>query len=122
MSEPMTASRLADIKAKVERAHAEIFDVAELGPVNRWRMSIPANSDRDTDLIVSDALDGTEDLLAEVGRLQQGMRDLYARWIQRAHDNGDYYNRMGAKYELGKGAAFDAAAEEIRLLIGKESS
>jgi hypothetical protein len=59
--------------------------------------------------------------LAELDRLRRGMRDLYARWIQRARDNGDYYNRTAEKYENGKAVAFDAAAEEIRLLMGESA-
>jgi hypothetical protein len=58
-------------------------------------------------------------LLSEVDRLRQGMRDLHACWRQRSIDNGDYYNRTAEKYECGKAVAFDAAAEEIRLLIGE---
>lgn len=56
----------------------------------------------------------------EVDRLRRGMRDLHAQWTQRAIDNGDYYNRTAAQYEHGKAVAFDAAAEEIRSLIGEE--
>jgi hypothetical protein len=59
-------------------------------------------------------------LVGEVERLRQGMRDLHARWLQRAKDNGDYYNRTAEKYEHGKAVAFDAAAEEIRVLAGAE--
>ncbi|MEU6725569.1 hypothetical protein ABZ917_17830 [Nonomuraea wenchangensis] len=56
------------------------------------------------------------ELLAELDRLRREMCDLHALWMQRARDNGDYYNRTGAEYEYGKAAAFDAAAKEIRPL------
>ncbi|WP_157253129.1 hypothetical protein [Nonomuraea typhae] len=69
MSEPLSAAQLADIKARVERAHVELGAVCELGPSNRFKMSIPADSKRDTDLIISAALSGAEELLAEVERL-----------------------------------------------------
>ncbi|WP_433520079.1 hypothetical protein ACQP2T_63805 (plasmid) [Nonomuraea sp. CA-143628] len=69
MPEPLSPERLAEIRAAFERAHTEIGEVCAEGPHNRWRWSIPANPARDTDLIVSDALKGAEDLLAEVDRL-----------------------------------------------------
>jgi hypothetical protein len=71
----MTSERLADIKAKVERAHTEIGEVCVQGPHNRFRMSVPAQPGRDTDLIISDALKGAEELLAEVDRLQAALRN-----------------------------------------------
>ena len=71
MRELMTAERLAEIRASVERAHTEIGEVCAKGPRIRFRMSVPANPGRDTDLIVSDALKGAEDLLAEVDCLKQ---------------------------------------------------
>lgn len=177
VAEPMPESRLTDIQAKIKRAWTEIGEVCAEGPAKRFRMSIPSNLDRDTDLIVSAALEGAEELLAEVerldselkiafgpsvyfdiqkvldkalgtgeadgacagvvgdvtllaermqaaeaevGRLRQAMHDLYARWLQRAADNGDDYNRSANKYVNGKAVAFDAAAEEIRMLIGEE--
>jgi hypothetical protein len=76
--EPMTAERLAEIRASIERAHTEIGEVCAQGPRSRFRMSVPANPDRDTDLIVSDALKGAEDLLAEVDRLKADNTLLYA--------------------------------------------
>lgn len=70
MSEPLSPERIADIAAKVERAHTEIGEVCSEGPRNRFRMSIPANPGRDTDLIVSEALKSAEDLLTEVETLR----------------------------------------------------
>jgi hypothetical protein len=68
MPEPMSAERLAEIKAQVERAGVELGEVCSQGVTRRWRMHVPADP-RDTDLIISDALKGAEDLLGEVERL-----------------------------------------------------
>lgn len=76
MSEPLSHERIADIAAKVERAHTEICEVASEGARHRFLMSIPANPARDTDLIVSEALKGAEDLLAEVDRLKAELAEM----------------------------------------------
>lgn len=84
MPEPMTAERLAEIRASVERANTEIGEVCAEGPIYRFRMSVPANPGRDTDLIISDALKGAEDLLAEVSRL-----NAYLNTINRLNEVAD---------------------------------
>jgi len=50
---------LAEIEGRLSVAHLEIGDVA-VDVRNRWRMSIPARPDYDTDLIISRALDDGE--------------------------------------------------------------
>ncbi|MEV0382325.1 hypothetical protein [Nonomuraea sp. NPDC050643] len=70
-SDQISPQHLTEIKALIERAHIEIGEVAEQGPHNRWRMHVPADPSRDTDLVISEALKGAEDLAAEVGRLNK---------------------------------------------------
>ncbi|WP_049568723.1 hypothetical protein [Nonomuraea sp. SBT364] len=65
----LAPDRLAEIRASVERAHTEIGQVCAEGPHHRFRMSVPAQPGRDTDLIISDALKGAGELLAEVEKL-----------------------------------------------------
>lgn len=60
MAQPEPSEREV-LDAKVERAHAEI---ARLCDGERWRMSIPADPKRDSDLILTDALDALEAALA----------------------------------------------------------
>lgn len=64
--------RAEQAKQSLDVANQEIGEVAA-DVRTRWRMSIPANPKRDTDLIVSyaciDASDIIDDLLAEVERL-----------------------------------------------------
>ncbi len=59
------------VLAQIDRAQDEIGAVAA-DVNNRWRMSIPANPDRDTDLIICDALTSADKaihtLLAELDR------------------------------------------------------
>ncbi len=66
---------LAAARARIQRAHAEIREVARNGRT-RWQMSIPANPERDTDLIISVALADGERLAGEVERLTALIRDL----------------------------------------------
>ena len=55
-------------KAKLDKAQIENGEVA--ADRSRYRMSIPANPDRDTDLIIGDALTSAESLVAAVERVQ----------------------------------------------------
>lgn len=55
-------------KAKLDKAQIENGEVA--ADRKRYRMSIPANPDRDTDLIIGDALTAAEALVAAVERVQ----------------------------------------------------
>ena len=69
MADPMAPEQLAEAGQLIERAHKEIADLCKLGP-SRWRMSIPAQPDRDSDLILSAALKAGEEALAEAERLR----------------------------------------------------
>ena len=53
----MTAvERLDEIGAHLNAAYKELGEVCTRGPSKRFRMSIPANPERDTDLIIDRAL------------------------------------------------------------------
>lgn len=54
------------IRARVLAAHDEVIRLTMGGIRGRWRMSIPARPDHDSDLILSDALTAAEALLAAV--------------------------------------------------------
>jgi hypothetical protein len=59
----MTALDLDAIKARASRAQQEVESIALRGGAQRWRMSIPARPDRDSDLIISAALNDLDDLI-----------------------------------------------------------
>jgi len=59
---------LAEVRARVERAHQEIGDICQ--GRRRWTMRIPADEASDTDLILSAALKDAETLSAEVEKLR----------------------------------------------------
>ncbi|GAA2092399.1 hypothetical protein [Actinomadura alba] len=61
---------LTEIRAHIEAAHTEICEIAEQGVTRRWRMHIPAQPDRDSDLLISRALKDAEELADEVERLR----------------------------------------------------
>ncbi|TDD31672.1 hypothetical protein E1287_25770 [Actinomadura sp. KC06] len=65
----LTPERRSEGGRLIERAHEEIAAICKDGP-SRWRMSIPAQPDRDSDLILSAGLKAGGDLLAEVERLR----------------------------------------------------
>ena len=117
MADPMTSEQLAELREQIKRAHEELGTVCAERPSRRFRMSVPADQKRDSDLIIGAGLDAGELLAAEVERLRAGLHALAARCEQGARDNGDHYNRTGAQYEHGKAVVWDAAAEEIRALL-----
>jgi hypothetical protein len=67
---------LDTVKAAIERAHREVGAIAAEGAHRRWRMSIPAQPDRDSDLVISRALDYAEALHAEVTQLRRYLTDM----------------------------------------------
>ena len=64
----MTGVDVEHTKAQLDKAQIENGEVA--ADRSRYRMSIPANPDRDTDLIIGDALTAAEALVAAVERVQ----------------------------------------------------
>lgn len=60
------------IKQRIEAARTELGEIAKQWPQpgKRFRMSIPAQPDRDSDLIIGRALKAASDLVAEVERLK----------------------------------------------------
>ena len=56
----MTPDERAALREQAERAHSEIARLCSAPVDSRWRMSIPANPERDSDLILSDALTALE--------------------------------------------------------------
>ncbi len=68
MTEPSTPPDLDAIRARAKRSHAEIVGLCDGG--RRWTMRVPAQSDRDSDLVLSATVSDVEALLAEVERLR----------------------------------------------------
>jgi hypothetical protein len=56
------------VKARVDKAHAHIGDLCT--GRSRWKMTIPVNPERDSDLILTEALVDAERLMAEVNQLR----------------------------------------------------
>lgn len=69
---------LAAYRADINRAHTEVGDIAAEGAHRRWRMSIPAQPDRDSDLLISAGLRRGERLADEVERLRGELADAHA--------------------------------------------
>ena len=100
-ADAMPESRLTDIQAKIKRAWAELGEVCAEGPAKRFRMSIPSNPERDTDLIVSAALECAAELLAEVERLNAAVQLLGAQLQRSSMDIVDELKAaaMAAEFE-----------------------
>jgi hypothetical protein len=74
---------LDTVKAALEKAHTEVGEICRRTGAGRWRMSIPARPDRDSDLIIADALRHADALLAEVSRLRSALEEIKLRTVQR---------------------------------------
>ncbi|MGH3376006.1 MAG: hypothetical protein ACRDP6_14805 [Actinoallomurus sp.] len=61
---------LEAFRADIDRAHTEVGEICRRTGPGRWRMSIPARPDRDSDLLISTALARGERLADEVERLR----------------------------------------------------
>ncbi|MFI6496842.1 hypothetical protein [Nonomuraea typhae] len=112
MREPLSADRLAEIRAQIERAHTEVGDVCSRPPRKRFKMSVPADPERDTDLIITAALKAAEDLADEVERLR----------AERDRDDRETEHLIGERdelHELLDRVAYKIAPVEV---IGEHSS
>lgn len=87
--------RLAQITARYERAHDEVIRLCEK-PYENWRWSIPANPERDTDLILTASL-------KDIPWLLERVRELEA-------EKADALRRVTAHQRLGLAAIFMAEA------------
>lgn len=110
----LTNEQLTEIEKRAERAHAELGDVCADGVVNRWRMSIPANPQRDSDLIISAGLDDVETLLTEVKRLRRERTRVLTeltnhRKIARSHV--EERDRLRGEWDRAQAEADKAEAE-----------
>lgn len=71
------AQELEDMKARADRAHQHVCEIASGD--SRWKMSIPANEETDSDLLLAASVTDVPLLVAEV----EGLRSEVARaWDQ----------------------------------------
>lgn len=90
--EAITAGRepldLEAYRADIDRAHTEVGEICQRTGAGRWRMSIPARPDRDSDLLISTGLRRGERLADEVERLRAelaGARQIIEQMRDRHH-------------------------------------
>lgn len=109
------------IKAALEKAHTEVGEICRRTGAGRWRMSIPAQPDRDSDLIISDALRHADELLAEVKRLRKEnarLRDERGRAIDALSEYGRSAVEISGDLEDGIDAEHRLAVAERDGLLG----
>lgn len=70
---------LEAVRARREAAHRCIVDLCS-DPSAKWRMSIPAQPDRDPDLVITASLTDVDDLLSEVDRLRAALAEVLAEF------------------------------------------
>lgn len=78
----MTTPDLDAIQARAKRAHDHVCDIAQQKA--RWKMTIPANEETDSDLLLSNALTDVPLLVAEVERLRYQLGE--ARLLIEGHE------------------------------------
>jgi len=70
MTERLSADRLAELRGQLKRAHDELGEVCEQGLSRRFVMRVPADPQRDSDLLIGAGLEAGDELLAEVERMR----------------------------------------------------
>jgi hypothetical protein len=68
---------LASFKERAERAHREICELAAFGGRERWRMSIPVDYQRDSDMVLQAPLDDISRLLKAVVRMENALERVH---------------------------------------------
>lgn len=111
MSEPID---LAALKEDVKTAWDELGEVCAQGPRNRFRMSVPANERRDTDLIIGRALNGLDALIARVVNAERELAECRATGVFVDRQ----YMRAHEKHRADL-AAHDAVIEKVRGLVAE---
>jgi hypothetical protein len=84
-TETTDALDLDAVRAQIARAHTLIGELSS--GTTRWRMSVPVDVDRDSDMILSAALTAADALLAEVQRLT-AERDGLAETLDQVNRTG----------------------------------
>jgi hypothetical protein len=70
--------RLDEIQARLDKANAEMDRLTERNPGSAWRWSIPANPERDSDLILSASMADVPFLLAELRKAHEALERVEA--------------------------------------------
>ncbi|GIH07393.1 hypothetical protein Rhe02_54600 [Rhizocola hellebori] len=65
----MSEIDLDALRTILDKAHTHVCDLAQ--GLTRWKMTIPANEEADSDLILASAITGALSLLAEVRQLRE---------------------------------------------------
>ncbi len=65
------------VQARADAAHKEVGEIALHGE-NRWRMSIPAEPSRDSDLIIAGSLQDVPALVAELRAAREVIKACHA--------------------------------------------
>lgn len=102
LSAPTTES--VDVATLTEAAHAEVARLC-MEPRASWRMSIPANETRDSDLIISNALTASERALAAERSLVSDLAEKIRRRDAEATEmSRGYEDRIAAERSLREAA------------------
>jgi len=109
----MTPERIAEIKQRYNDARKHIGELASTA-LKAWRMSIPANRERDSDLRIAGSLDDIPDLLTAVETLQADNARLRAALVQARQSIAATYKQTHFMFLENDLAAIDAALEDAR--------
>ena len=92
--------RLDEIQARLDKANAEMDRLTERNPGSAWRWSIPANPERDSDLILSASIADVAYLLAELRKAREAVADAKAEALEEAADAYRHYETPNARLYL----------------------
>lgn len=111
----LTPEQLTEIRAHITRAHTEVGEVCRRTGASRWRMSIPANPARDSDPIISGALNYADVLLAEAQRLREELAEVKDTLDATMHNFENYVDEATAERDQARGIAAALEAKNARI-------
>ncbi len=101
------------VQARADAAHKEVGEIALHGE-NRWRMSIPAEPSRDSDLIIAGSLQ-------DVPALIRALREAYAEIERLRQEQAEHHNAPGVGCAICRAIAEDDSGDIYDTLTGEAS-
>jgi hypothetical protein len=103
---------LAQVQRDLAAASTELDRLTSTNPGTAWRWSIPANPTRDSDLLLSSAIEHIPALVAELTEARVELAELATRRIQMQLATRDLETALAAEHDILNGRPILDATQE----------